>query len=165
VVSCSSEPDLFCEIFDNNKNKITIDELVRIYFNNPDSLFCFKEKQETIVDTDTDTDNHSNNNNFSKTDVGEEQGTEQKITPDEYIETFNVHSTQKIEEKEQGISTYYYSCYYCNDFQPTNEEAGYKNHIIIKHMLSSSDKDQPCYSCKADIERLGLKAQGKNWEI
>lgn len=78
MVSCSSEPDLFCEIFDNNKNKITIDELVRIYFNNPDSLFCFKEKQETIVDTDTDTDNHSNNNNFSKTDVGEEQGTEQK---------------------------------------------------------------------------------------
>jgi hypothetical protein len=56
-----------------------------------------------------------------------------------------------------------YSC--CNDFQPTNDETAYKNHVILKHMLSSSDKDHPCYPCKADLERLGLKPQWKDWEI
>jgi hypothetical protein len=59
-----------------------------------------------------------------------------------------------IEEK------YYYSCYYCDSFQKTNSKDDYESHIINKHGLG-----HPCYPCKADFERLGIKAQGKSWEI
>jgi hypothetical protein len=59
-----------------------------------------------------------------------------------------------IEEK------YYYSCYYCNSFQQTNSKDDYESHTINKHGLG-----HPCYPCKADLERHGLKVQGKSWEI
>ena len=58
-----------------------------------------------------------------------------------------------------------YVCYYCIDFQSTNYESDYKNNVVLKHMTSSADKDHPAYPTKADIERLGLVAQGKSWEI
>lgn len=135
VLCCSSTPDLFCELFDDNKNKITIDELVSTYYQNPSTRFCFREdKYEESLNDDRG---------------GDEQQKEQESSSVEQTEVFDIRSTQKNEENEQRISTYY-SCYYCNDFQPTNEEAGYKNHVILKHMLSSSDVNHPCYPCKAD---------------
>jgi hypothetical protein len=50
-----------------------------------------------------------------------------------------------------------YSCYYC-DYKTEYKER-YERHVINKHGLG-----HPCYPSKADIERLGLKAQGKDWE-
>jgi hypothetical protein len=52
-----------------------------------------------------------------------------------------------------------FECYYCDKYK-TNYEADYEKHVISKH-----DLGHPCYPCKADLERLGLKVQGKSWEI
>src|SRR5919202_1364413 len=49
VVSCSSGPDLFCEIFDNEHSKITADELVERYYHIPiknTERGAFSEEQE-----------------------------------------------------------------------------------------------------------------------
>jgi hypothetical protein len=51
-----------------------------------------------------------------------------------------------------------YSCYYCSNLQ-TNYKGYYQNHMILQH------SDKPPYPNKADLERLGLKAQGKSWEV
>jgi hypothetical protein len=48
-------------------------------------------------------------------------------------------------------------CCYCSDFQ-TNDEIDYRRHVIQKH------PGKPCYPSKADSEKFGLKAQGKDWE-
>ena len=50
-------------------------------------------------------------------------------------------------------------CYYCDSFK-TNSNDDYEGHTIMKH-----DQGHPCYPSKADLEKLGLKAQGKSWEI
>jgi hypothetical protein len=51
-----------------------------------------------------------------------------------------------------------FSCYYCCGFQ-TNSEEQYMRHCAIKH------PKKPFQPTKADLERHGLKAQGKSWEI
>ena len=51
-----------------------------------------------------------------------------------------------------------FQCYYCNFKTNSNDE--YEGHTMMKH-----GKCHPCYPSKADLEKLGLKAQGKDWEI
>jgi hypothetical protein len=49
VVSCSSGPDLFCEIFDSEHSKITADDLVQRYYHIPiknAESGTFSEEQE-----------------------------------------------------------------------------------------------------------------------
>ena len=55
----------------------------------------------------------------------------------------------------QDISIY--DCYYCS-FK-TDIQKGYEKHVIPTH------PEKPCYPSKADLEKLGLKAQAKDWEI
>jgi hypothetical protein len=50
-----------------------------------------------------------------------------------------------------------YRCYYC-DYETKYDEA-YDKHVVLTH------PGRPAYPNKADIEKLGLKAQGKSWEI
>ena len=52
-----------------------------------------------------------------------------------------------------------YSCYYCDELKTTYEKRDYEYHIIMKHA------GKPCYPSKADLEKFGLKPQGKDWEI
>ncbi|MFL6343869.1 MAG: hypothetical protein ACJ71A_00275, partial [Nitrososphaeraceae archaeon] len=54
---------------------------------------------------------------------------------------------------------YDYQCYYCDNFK-TNNNDDYETHVIKKHAQS-----HPCYPSKADLEKLGLKVQGRSWEI
>jgi hypothetical protein len=51
----------------------------------------------------------------------------------------------------------YYSCYYC-DYKTDNKDH-YERHVILRH--------DRCLACpnKAEIEKRGLKPQGKDWEI
>jgi hypothetical protein len=51
-----------------------------------------------------------------------------------------------------------FECYHCNDFH-NNNETEYERHVVLNH------QGKPAYPCKIDLERLGLRAQGKNWEI
>jgi hypothetical protein len=60
---------------------------------------------------------------------------------------------------KNDIEELYYSCYYCDDFQLTNNIADYEKHVVLSH------QGKPAYPCKIDLERLGLKAQEKRWEI
>jgi hypothetical protein len=46
--------------------------------------------------------------------------------------------------------------YYC-DYNADSKD-DYERHVIMRHGRS------PAYPNKAEIEKLGLKAQGKDWE-
>jgi hypothetical protein len=133
VVSCSSGPDLFCEIFDSEHNKITTDELVERYYYMP------------IKNAESGT--------FS-----EEQEKEQELSSLGQMQSIPVHSDQQTEKKEQGISNNEvedYPCYYC-DYR-TNNKDDYEHHVVLIH-------DKPAYPNKVEIEKMGLKLQGKDWE-
>jgi hypothetical protein len=65
-----------------------------------------------------------------------------------------------IRPSHEGQQYHEFECYYCNDFQTTSNVEDYEKHVISKHGLG-----HPCYPCKLDLERLGIKAQGKSWEI
>jgi hypothetical protein len=57
-----------------------------------------------------------------------------------------------------------YHCYYCN-FETDGgkgSKSRYENHVKDKH---GDDPDHTCYPTKADLGRLGLKPQGKRWEV
>jgi len=50
-----------------------------------------------------------------------------------------------------------YNCYYCD--YGTDKQNDYQRHTIGKHGLG-----HPCYPSLADIYKLKLKTQGKEWE-
>jgi hypothetical protein len=52
---------------------------------------------------------------------------------------------------------YNYLCYYC-DYN-TNNKDHYERHVVLRHDHS------PAYPNKAEIEKRGLKPQGRSWEI
>ncbi|MFL6392454.1 MAG: hypothetical protein ACJ71E_10470, partial [Nitrososphaeraceae archaeon] len=54
--------------------------------------------------------------------------------------------------------TLIYACYYCTSFK-TDIQKDYEKHVVFTH------PEKPCYPSKADIEKLELEAQAKNWEI
>jgi hypothetical protein len=56
----------------------------------------------------------------------------------------------------QRVSLYQY--YHCDNFQ-TNEETDYVRHGVKHHLY------KPMFPSKVDLERHGLKPQGKSWEI
>jgi hypothetical protein len=135
VVSCSSGPGLFCEIFDSGQNSITLNELVEKYY--------------PSISRDRNAENGT---------LSEEQETEQELNSVRQTEQYYVHSEGKIQEKEQGTSNSSlegYSCYYC-DYE-TKDMGEYEKHVVIAHHRSA-------YPNKAEIEKWGLKPQGMNWE-
>jgi hypothetical protein len=135
VVSCSSGPDIFCEIFDSGQNSITLNELVEKYY--------------PSISRDRNAENGT---------LSEEQETEQELNSVRQMEQYYVHSEGKIQEKEQGTSNSSlegYSCYYC-DYE-TKDMGEYEKHVVIAHHRSA-------YPNKAEIEKWGLKPQGMNWE-
>jgi hypothetical protein len=151
IFSCSSGPDLFCEIFDCERNKITVDELIERYYHN--SYDC-----QTAPDTDAG-EIPADNNSGNQT-ILEEQEEEQELNPVRQMESIPVHSDRQMKEKEQGISNNNiegYPCYYCD--YCTNNNDDYEQHVIIKH------PGRLAYPNKAEIEKRGLKAQGKSCEI
>jgi hypothetical protein len=150
VLSCSSGPDLFCEIFDYEHNKITADELVERYYH-------YHNNYDGQTAPDTGADETPANNNSENQTILEEQEKEQELSSVGQAEPYSVHSDQQTEKKEQGISNLGdYPCYYCDD--RTNNKDDYERHIILRH------NHCPAYPNKAELERLGLKAQGKSWE-
>lgn len=50
-----------------------------------------------------------------------------------------------------------YLCYHCTNYQ-TGIESDYEGHVILEH------PGKPAYPSKADIEKLGLTPQEKQWE-
>jgi hypothetical protein len=126
VVSCSSRPDLFCELFDHNEDKITVDELVRTYYNNASTRFSFKEEQQAIAA-------ETKNNNFSRTQVAEEQENEAKIG--EITREMNLnrcsHEEKRNKEQQQENDSVTFSCNYC-EFE-SSIRYDYDKHTVIKH--------------------------------
>jgi hypothetical protein len=63
-----------------------------------------------------------------------------------------LHTLQESEPKQITC----YSCYYC-DYTIYNKDH-YERHVILRHSHS------PAYPNRAEIEKRGLKPQGKEWE-
>jgi hypothetical protein len=59
--------------------------------------------------------------------------------------------------QEVDARRFSYCCYHCNNFQ-TNNHDYYENHMARNHYRL------PAYPSAADLERHGLKAQGRSWE-
>jgi hypothetical protein len=79
-----------------------------------------------------------------------------------HIDEENSQSSTDVSQASHVSSTAtaeQFQCYYCDSFK-TNSNDDYEGHIIMKH-----GQGHPCYPSKADLKKLGLKAQGKSWEI
>jgi hypothetical protein len=77
-----------------------------------------------------------------------------------------LHTSQGQEEEENNVpeacssnskEAYYYQCYHCDAFK-TNNEADFERHNVVSH------PGKGAYPNKAEIEKRGLKPQGKPWE-
>jgi proteasome lid subunit RPN8/RPN11 len=73
-------------------------------------------------------------------------------TPDMGFEQKRVDKNTKVQE------TSIYDCYYCTSFK-TDIKKDYEKHVVFTH------PERPCYPSRADLKKLGLKSQEKNWEI
>ena len=65
---------------------------------------------------------------------------------------------KSIDENTKLLETSIYDCYYCTNFK-TDIQKDYEKHVIFTH------PEKPCYPSKADLEKLGLTAQERSWEI
>ena len=151
VVSCSSGPDLFREIFDYAHKQITVDELVEKYYSS--SQDETEQEKQGAPPSEKNSDENT---------ISEEQEKEEESDPVGRTEQYSAHSEEKIQEKEQGTTNnnledyLCYSCYYC-DYKTDNKDH-YERHVILRH------DNCPAYPNKAEIEKRGLKRQGKDWE-
>jgi hypothetical protein len=100
---------------------------------------------------DTNTDrtvvSFCNNVSFGKT----EENCAQNSAPNDTNDT-----NDTLHTLQGPCSDYPPICYYC-DYKP-DSKYNYEAHVIMRHGHSSA------YPNKAEIEKLGLKPQGKNWE-
>jgi hypothetical protein len=109
VVCCSSQPDLFCEIFDIDNNIVTVDELVERYY--------------------------SISKNVKKAHILDEQQTGQDITPVEQTEAIDIRLNEKTEktndEQQEEDSSITLSCDHCT--YEIDNVVEYNRHTAIKH--------------------------------
>ena len=58
----------------------------------------------------------------------------------------------------QPSPSWLFKCYYCEDFN-TNNRDYYESHVMLEHF------GRPAFPTETEIEKYGLKAQGKEWEV
>jgi hypothetical protein len=68
------------------------------------------------------------------------------------------HRSQSIRDEIDEPT--HYSCYHKGCYFYTDDEGDYRRHVAQKH-----PKNPLLYPSKAEIDKFGLKAQGKHWEI
>jgi hypothetical protein len=170
----------FCKeikILDHEGQEIkSIDELVDRYYHSPHEYFHFNryvDSEKAAVAAATNNilygyqvlQNQLSKNNFDKSafKISHLQNTK---TAREYQQnscnnientTENLEESNKLSEYEKTSQSLSFSCYHCDNFH-TVMQYDYEKHVITKH------HDKLCYPTKADIEKLGLKPQGKEWE-
>jgi hypothetical protein len=94
------------------------------------------------------------------------QSVDDTSTYNNNIEEWWQNEQKKIKPPDPSLFAFSgYRCYYCN-FETEGCGKGSKNRYE-KHVrdIHGADSDHPCYPTKAELERLGLKPQGKRWEI
>jgi hypothetical protein len=106
-----------------------------------------------------------NNNNFDKNAFEISHFQNAKITSESQQSQYN-NIKNTIEDSEeltnlndaQNIAqSLIFQCYYCDSFK-TDSEKDYYLHVVLKH------PGRLAYPNKAEIEKRGLKPQGKDWE-
>ena len=171
------------KLIDVDGSEISVDQLIDRYFNSPED--CFIKMYHDYIDTCKE---HCDNNSSSTEQAAENESNDIpstdhmiKAATDNILYSSGIVRRQFQQQSQEGenffekslpdmrsiltenpkkeIEEYYcYCCYYCDSFK-TNSEDDYKSHVIHKHGIG-----HPCYPGKADLEKLGLKAQGKSWE-
>jgi hypothetical protein len=163
VLTYSADKDVIIKIESHQGEEIAIEELVDRYYNDYDKYFefhCnndntrlslppgpkmlpFYKKEGICADYLKNAQIASKSQRNSSKDI-------------ELLQT-NRHISNKLFEENES-NNFLYSCYYCNGFH-TNLQEDYEHHGIIKH------PGKPVYPSKVDLEKLGIKPQGKEWEI
>jgi hypothetical protein len=151
----NNDENTVCEI---KNNSIDIDSLIEKYYNNPQDIF--KKENDTAggqnSNRDGDTDNDNDKNSCDTPDSRVSSDVAQS-------EPYKTNEGQKYESDSKTSYTSYsrisadYSCYYC-DYRTDNEH-DYERHVVQTH------EGKPAYPNKAEIEKSGLKPQGKDWEV
>jgi hypothetical protein len=106
-----------------------------------------------------------NNNNFDKNAFEISHFQNAKITSESQQSQYNnIKNTIEGSEEVRNLNdtqniaqSLIFPCYYCD--YGTNDEDDYERHVIMKH------PSKVAYPNKLEVEKLGLKAQGKSWEI
>jgi hypothetical protein len=71
--------------------------------------------------------------------------------------------TDVTDVTDVGLDKHFFAPSDNKEIATNKEQTNHNSNEIVKN--GTADKDHPCYPTKADLERLGLKAQGKSWEI
>jgi hypothetical protein len=72
-----------------------------------------------------------------------------------------LHKTKPIADLNnvsQASQVSQFKCYHCGQFE-SNTEKEYRRHITFNHFK------KPMFPSKTELEKYGLKSQGKSWEI
>ncbi|MFL6321671.1 MAG: hypothetical protein ACJ72Q_14490, partial [Nitrososphaeraceae archaeon] len=109
----------------------------------------------TSKQENTNISNKRPENNENTVAQGDEKGSQSST---DVSQASHVSPATAAEQREPDL-LFEFQCYYCDSFK-ANSNDDYKCHVIRKH-----GQGHPCYASKADLEKLGLKAQGKSWEI
>jgi hypothetical protein len=67
-------------------------------------------------------------------------------------------NTATIVRQQQQQQQFRFECYYCDIFK-TDIKEDYERHVVLKH------PGKPYYPSRAYLDRFGLDAKGKDWEI
>jgi hypothetical protein len=71
----------------------------------------------------------------------------------------NINTTTIVrQQQQQQQQQFRFECYYCDIFK-TDTKKDYESHVVLKHPR------KPCYPSRAYLDRFGLDAKGKDWEI
>jgi hypothetical protein len=112
---------------------------------------------EGTEDQEEASSNHDNNNNNN---LVENEAMKEKSPP--YLPSNNSLDSDNDDENQIGVyggknSFTAYSCYHCDGFH-TDSQSDYERHNVLNH------PGKGAYPSKAEIEKRGLKPQGKEWE-
>jgi hypothetical protein len=170
VLGYSARQGYFTKILDHEENEITIEELIDKYYNNSDEYFALDDHGPN-EDPDTGGASPAHGEGLAK-------NIEYKGGLADYVQNDKIasESQEKCEENIEPIATvseiskiivdepvstnFLYSCYHkdCN-FQ-TDSEQDYERHWGQKH-----NGIPKLFPAKTELEKYGLQAQGKDWEI
>jgi hypothetical protein len=170
VLGYSARQGYFTKILDHERNEITIEELIDKYYSNPEEYFALDD-HGLNVDPDSTGASPADQEGLAR-NIENKEGLADYVQNDKIASESQEKSEENIEPIssdlelskkifDTSISTnFLFSCYHkdCN-FQ-TDSEQDYERHWGQKHTGIPI-----LYPTKTELEKYGLQAQGKDWEI
>ena len=125
--------------------------LIQKYYGNPEEVF------HEIKNDDSNGASHKNNWYNENISENPESVVYSNGPQNEHHLSNEAHK-YTIDAQKVYSPNWLYSCYYCNDLNTDNSNR-YERHVVLTH------SGRAAYPNKAELEKFGLDAQGRSWEV